>query len=57
MNYKYSDICLCGCKFGDHDDIEGWCYGCIVPPMVLQCLEFKLDNLKYVEVEAKSRGL
>ena len=56
MNHKQTDICTCGCKLKDHD-LDGTCYGCFNPPMVFNCEKFKLDNLKYVEEEAKKRKL
>ena len=55
--YEYSDICICGCKFKDHDNLDGLCWGCYKPPSLVNCYEFKLDNLKYVEDKAKERNL
>ena len=55
MNYKPTDPCMCGCPFKEHDSLDGMCWGCYLPPMDFSCLEFKLDNLKYIEEEAKAR--
>ena len=57
MDYKLSDICVCGHEFGDHDDTDEWCYECFNPPDGMPCAGFKLDNLIYIEREAVKRKL
>lgn len=57
IEFEPLDSCLCGCEFRDHDDTEGWCYGCFDLPSIINCYEFKLDNLKLVEQKAKEKRL
>lgn len=63
MDYKDSDICVCGHEFDNHDlDEDGWCLVCMFSDGfygdgVNDCRQFKLDNLKYVEAEAKRKNL
>jgi hypothetical protein len=63
MNYKASDICVCGHTFLIHDPLEGgWCMECLFSDGrygngVEECESFKLDNLRYVEDAAKKRKL
>jgi hypothetical protein len=65
MEYKDYDYCICGHPFNMHDDGEedgtNWCYECAFFPdpdeVVLECQQFKLDNLKYIEEKAKERKL
>jgi hypothetical protein len=53
MKYNDGDFCVCGHSYRSHwIDYATWCMACPT-----KCKEFKLDNLKYVEDEAKRRGL
>lgn len=63
MDYKLTDICICGHEFGDHDPLEyGYCMECLFSDGLYgdgigECENFKLDNLKYIEDEAEKRKL
>lgn len=57
VDYNPSDPCVCGCAFKEHDELDKVCWACYMAPFEFNCFEFKLDNLKYVEEEAKRRGL
>jgi hypothetical protein len=61
MKYKKTDWCICGHIFDDHyfGQISGKaiCNECIILDREFDTHEFKLDNLRYIEDEAKKRKL
>jgi hypothetical protein len=63
MNYKATDLCVCGHSFDDHScNDDGICLECIFSHGIYgdgeeECESFRLDNLRYIEDEAKRQGL
>ena len=57
MNNQLSDICICGHSLNfhaDHSDIGLGVY--CVGDMDCECLDFKLDNLRWLEHKAEEHG-
>jgi hypothetical protein len=61
VDYKDTDICVCGHMKSTHNINIGWkgyCFICFDPSNIdLRKHEFKLDNLKYIERVAKEKGI
>jgi len=63
VDYKDTDICICGHPFENHNCHEdSFCLECLFSDGLYgngekECDCFKLDNLRYIEDEAKKQGL